>query len=284
MGCSGTEDALRRPNGVAVRPDGGIVVSDFLHSRLVVFDSDLAFERTIGREGSGRNQLFRVFGLSVGADDAVFVVNRVPRPEGARGQRREWQVKKFVKAREASVTVIGGEDAWFEGIAPGPDGSLFLGNAGEGTLTMLDADLAVATHLGPSGRPKTLTRSGDDLWVVYDNEHRVVRTTLTGRVTLDLGPDSTHGRDLWFPSSVAVCPAGWVAVADLGNHRVQRFAFDGTLLGGFAPADAGPTQPLQLLDIGVSPDCERLYLVDSKGNRVLVTTVDGEVIRELHAW
>ena len=42
--------------------------------------------------------------------------------------------------------------------------------------------------------------------------------------------------------------------------------------------------PKQLMDLAVSPDCERLYLVDSKGNRVLVTTVDGEVLLEISSW
>jgi hypothetical protein len=38
------------------------------------------------------------------------------------------------------------------------------------------------------------------------------------------------------------------------------------------------------MDLAVSPDCSRLYLVDSKGNRVLVTTPDGHVLQTLDRW
>ena len=88
---------------------------------------------------------------------------------------------------------------------------------------------------------------------------------------------------LSFPSAIAVCAGAWFAVADLGNHRVQRFDLDGRFLDAFAPDRAGADQPVQLLSLDVSPDCERLYLADSKGDRVLVTRPDGEVLRDIRS-
>ena len=54
--------------------------------------------------------------------------------------------------------------------------------------------------------------------------------------------------------------------------------------GPFEPAPAGPKQPLQLLDVTVSPSCDRLYLVDSKGGRVLITTPEGKLIHTIAKW
>ena len=95
--------------------------------------------------------------------------------------------------------------------------------------------------------------------------------------------DAGHGPPR-FPSAIAVCPDQWYAIADYGNHRVQRYGVDGAWLGEFAPDDAGPDRLGQLMDLAVSPTCDRLYLVDSKGDRVLVTTPDGQLLHVLDRW
>ncbi len=98
------------------------------------------------------------------------------------------------------------------------------------------------------------------------------------------GAEGTSPGQLRFPQAVASCPGRWVAVADLGNHQVVRFDWSGRHLGSFAPEPAGPKKPPQIVHIEVSADCGRMYVVDSKGSRVLVTTPEGEVLQTLASW
>jgi hypothetical protein len=119
--------------------------------------------------------------------------------------------------------------------------------------------------------------------VIEKSRHRVSRMTSGGAEERVLLQDEGHGPPS-FPTALAVCRDEWFAVADLGNHRVQRYTIDGRWLGGFVPEPAGPDQPVQLLDLALSADCGRLYLVDSKGDRVLVTDPEGEVLQVLSRW
>jgi hypothetical protein len=143
-----------------------------------------------------------------------------------------------------------------------------------------------APEPGPLGKEQpfrglaSLRRVGDGFWTAEQDLHQVRRLDAQFRQILAFGEEGEAPGQLRFPQDVAVCPDRWVAVADLGNYRVQRFDLEGRFLDGFEPAPAGPTQPVQLLELLLSQDCTRLYLVDSKGDRVLVTTPHGEVLAE----
>ncbi|MEZ4236383.1 MAG: hypothetical protein R3F59_09520 [Myxococcota bacterium] len=195
--------------------------------------------------------------------------------------------------REAERITLDGRtlqpNGWIDAVAPGRGGGWIVADSANGELVEVDREGRRSGTYGgiprPDAAPSALEPDGDDLWVLEQSRHRLTRLGRGGvRQPLALQDD---GEGLpRFPSAAAVCRAqGWVAIADFGNHRVQRFALaDGAALGAFAPAEAGPDRPVQLMDLAVSPDCSKLYLVDSKGDRLLVTTPEGELLREVHAW
>lgn len=293
VGCSSVPHELARPNRVALGPDGLVYVSDFHHDRVVVFDSDGGFVRTFGSQGIGKDQLWRVTAMSVARDGALVVANRRPESDDLNHAIR-FELKRFVDGREVERTVLDGRtlqaDGWVDGIAESPVGTWIIADNTHGELVEVDVEGRRVGRFGgiprPDAAPSALVRDGDAMWVVEQNRHRVTRMAPRGdEKTLELHDDG-H-RPPRFPSAMGVCHGAgedWIAIADFGNHRLQRYDLDGAWLAEFNPAPVGVDQPVQLMDLAVSADCARLYLVDSKGNRVLVTTPDGEILQTLDRW
>ena len=280
---------LSRPNALAVAPDGTLYVSDFGHDRIVMFDPSGQHQSHFGSRGLARGQLWRVYALAVDTDDSLLVANRRPEDASTR-QGTVWEVKRFRGGREVDTLRFDGhfssEAHSMNSIAVADDGQLLVANPGGGELFLVDAQGSFVGAFGgvlhQEASPHAVVRDADAYWVVDQAQHGMYRVTSSGAEPFFLD-DGGHG-PLSFPSAVAVCPGQWLAVADLGNHRVQRFDLEGTHLGGFAPERAGPDQPVQLLGIATDASCERLYLADSKGDRVLVTDLDGTVLRTHHGW
>lgn len=289
LACAPTvPDALARPNALAVAPDGTLYVSDFGHDRIVAFRPDGSVERVFGFEGLGEGALYRVYAMTVDDDGALVVANRRP-PDAASRDGHVWEVKRFVDGVETEVHRIGplGSRAHtMSGIAPLGD-HLLVANPGGGKLFELDeAGRDVGTYGGVLERgaaPNAIAADTDGFWVVDQARHRVDRVRpAQGLQRMTLEVDEAGA--LSFPSSVAVCPGEWLVVSDLGHHQVQRYDREGHWLGAFAPEPAGPDQPAQLLAVAVAPGCERIYVADSKGDRVLVVSPEGETLDVYDTW
>jgi DNA-binding beta-propeller fold protein YncE len=67
---------LRHPDGVAVAPDGKIVVSDTGHDRIVTFSPDGTERAAFGTSGSGPGQLDRPQDLAIAPGGEVYVADQ----------------------------------------------------------------------------------------------------------------------------------------------------------------------------------------------------------------
>ncbi len=285
LACAPPEPSgLSRPNALAVGRDGSVFVSDFGNDRVVELDADGDVVRRFGRHGLGIGELWRVYALAADADGSLLVANRRPEDETT-SRGITWEVKRFVDGKQTEVLPFTGhfdsEAHTMSALAVRDDGSLLVANPAGGELFLLNREGSYQGAFGgvlrSDAAPQGLAVTGADAWVVEQRTHRVLRVQKGGAETFPLRYGEPGA--VSFPSSIAVCPDQWIAIADLGNHRVQRFDLEGNFLDSFAPERAGPDQPVQLLAVGVSPDCSRLYLADSKGDRLLITSPDGEVIR-----
>ncbi|MEQ1504660.1 MAG: NHL repeat-containing protein [Myxococcota bacterium] len=291
VACAAVPSELDRPNRVAIGPDGTVYVSDFHHDRIVVFGPDGVFRRAFGRQGIGEDQLWRVTALVVDRDGTVVVANRRPESDALKSEI-QFEIKRFdTDGDELATLPLDGrtlqDDGWVDAVVPTDRGTWVVADSTHGELVEIDAHGSRVGRFGgiprPDAAPSALTLDRDAVWVVEQNRHRVTRVGPGGDERELVLDDAGHGLPR-FPSALAVCPDQWYAIADYGNHRVQRYGVDGAWLGEFAPASAGPDRPVQLMDLAVSPACDRLYLVDSKGDRVLVTTPDGHVLHVLDRW
>lgn len=292
VGCSAPERHLSRPNAVAISGDE-IHVSDFHHQRIVTFNLDGSVLRTFGRQGLGRNQLWEVWGLLTDPDSGdLFVLNE--RPTSSTEETRVREIKTFRDGQEVSAVALSLADGtapeWSEGISRDPAGRWTLSSVSQSTLVQFEADGSYRAALDapedgePFKSPSALHQENSALWVIEQFEHRIRRLNTNSRQTLVFGEEGASPGQLRFPKALDLCPGGWVAVADLGNYRIQRYSLAGDYRDGFEPSPTSPDSPVQLVDVAVSPDCERLYLVDSKGDRVLVTDPEGAPLLELSSW
>jgi len=288
--CDASPVAWQRPNLLQPTPAGGLAIADFHNHQIVVLGPTGAPQQRFGELGLGPGQLWRIWGLLAGPDDRLIVLNR--RLRSLADKRPLWEIKEFVRGVEVRAIRLPlpapERPTLLAGPAPAPDGGFFVGEGTAGLLLRYTADWQLveqrpAPRDGPPFGPiSALRRRGDDLWLVEQYRHRVRRLAGDGRQLLLLEDEGSGPGELLFPAAVDCCPAqGWLAVADTGNLRVQRFDLQGRPLDGFSPAPARPDRPVQLRDLLVSPDCSRLYLLDSTGNRLLVTTPQGELLQVL---
>ena len=86
------------------------------------------------------------------------------------------------------------------------------------------------------------------------------------------------------PRGLRVAPDGSIYVADSGNHRIQHFSADGTVLqawGTFADLSKGAAPGgtfNEPWDVAVAPDGS-VYVADTWNHRVQKFTADGKFVK-----
>ncbi len=294
VGCERPPRRLTRPNVIAVDAAGNLFVSDMLNARIVRFDAQGRFLGTIGRRGLGRGRLWRPWGLAALPDGAIAVVNHSLRTlDDPNSFYRE--VKVFGpdgSERLAFSATPPGEEAvgWPEDILPIP-GGFIVADHERNALLFFDRQGTFQRKLHeidggpPLTSPCAPRLAGDgSLWLTEYKAHRVRRITLDGRELLRIGREGEGSGEFLFPYSMAISKDGWIAIADLGNFRIERYDWSGRRLGGFAPKPAGPDVQAQLVDLEVTPD-GLLWITDSKGGRLLGCRPEtGEVVRTISSW
>ncbi len=281
---------LRRPNGVALTAEGQLLVSDFQNARVARFGADGRFISAHASRGLGEGRIWQAWGLAAQPGGGFVVVDHLL--DDVESQTSYLRLAKVFDAQGrqvASFSLTPPDDrgaGWPEGIEPLPGGGWVVGDHERDALLFFDAEGHFQRSLHEiAGGPPLLAPGGPRLrggrlFVTEYSEHRVRAITLEGAQLLSLGGEGVEPGQLLFPSAVDVAPDGWIAVADLGNYRVQRFEADGSLRDVITPTPASAHQPVQLEDLIVGPSGQ-LYLCDSKGNRVLVYAEDGTLVRTI---
>jgi len=129
---------------VAFGPDGGFVVADSNHQRVVRFDADRVMVGSWGSFGAGPGQFVSPFGITVGPDGFVYVVDD-----------STCRVEVFEPSGNYLYTVAGGAelaDRCTNNVIVDRDGTPYLASGGRG-------DPWLITAFGPDGR--VLRRIGE---------------------------------------------------------------------------------------------------------------------------
>lgn len=197
-----------------------------------------------------------------------------------------------------------------EGLAIGPDGSLFIADtahqrirrvAPNGVITTLagngqygysgDGGLATAAKLYD---PKGIAVNKDGILFIadYDN-HRIRRVGLDGIITTIAGNGNSRSSgdggpataaELHFPSDIAVGPDGSLFIAETSGNRIRRIGPDGIITtvagnGGFGgPNGDGGLARTALVagPTGVSVTSDgTLFIAETGGNRIRRIGLDG---------
>ncbi len=280
--------ALSRPCNIDVRPDGQVFVSDFHNVRVVVFDPQGHLVDAVGSRGFGESELWGVGDVAALPDGGFAVINqaraslddlKTPRPE----------IKIFdAMGREARAfsTLVGVDKTSLPtAVAVIPDG-LAVADIGHHRISLFSSDGIPERVIDrvkggpPISAPTGLRYRADRLWIAEGRQHRVRALSLDGAQVLSVGTEGSADGQLLFPHAVDASDEGWFVVADLGNYRLQRFSAEGEHLLTIVPSPARPDLRVQLNDVAVGP-AGLIYAVDAKGDRVLVYSPDGALVRVL---
>lgn len=181
----------------------------------------------------------------------------------------------------APVSVIGrpgqaeGELQSPRGIAMGPDGLLYVADAGNHRIQVFQPD--PATQEASNGR---FVRGWGGFCDLGEGAAGCVDPDGSGPQPLGAG----QFKEPW---GIAVAADGTVYVADTWNHRIQRFSPEGTFLNTWGQfGQAGPDQSAGELnyfygprDIAVGAD-GMVYVTDTGNKRVQVFNADGRFVGE----
>ena len=282
----GPGDVLRRPCNVDVRDNGEVLVSDFHNVRVVVFDPQGQMVTSVGSRGFGQGELWGVGDVAVLPDGGFAVINQAraslddlstPRPE----------VKIFDAdgVETAAFSTLLGVDVSSlpTGVAVIPDG-LAVSDIGHHRISLFSSKglpVRVIDRIKggpPVAAPSGLRFRGGRLWIAEGKRHRVRALSLDGQQILSVGSEGSEDGQMLFPHAVDVAPEGWFVVADLGNYRLQRFSAQGEHLLTITPSPARADVRVQLNDVAVGP-AGLIYAVDAKGDRVLVYSSEGALVR-----
>jgi len=278
-GGPGTEPGrFRDPTGIAVA-GGEVFVSDARNGRIQVFDATGRFLRAFGQPGDGPGELGRPMNLTVYRGELyvpeymndrvqVFALDGTPRhilgePGSGPGQLDAPGGVAFT--REGNLLVV---DFYNQRVQEWrPDGSFVRqwGTTGE-----------VGVGAGELNYPTDVAAArGGGFYVADGYNDRVQAFAADGSVSHRWG--GPFAMDVfgpfrgWFAvaTSVAVDARGDVFAADFYNHRIQKFAADGTFLTSFGEQGSGPGAFEHAMAVAVAAD-GRVYATDLLNQRVTV--------------
>jgi sugar lactone lactonase YvrE len=251
--------------GVALLPNGDVVVCDTGYGRVHVFSADLAHKRVIGSLGSGRGQL--QYPADVAADSAgnIYVA--------------DFFGNKVVKydTDGTVVTEFGSEGkgaGQFEGpsgIAVMPDGSIWVADQLNDRLEQFTAAGTYVTAVTGISRPAGMTSAGLFPYVVASGDGAVYRLSGTKAVRVFGAPGEAENL-ITSAADLAVDAKGNIYVADRGTGElavpaVKVFSSSGQYRRSFGqyPADMTDIQDNEVLSPGgvaVAPD-GTVYVMNS---------------------
>jgi PKD repeat protein/sugar lactone lactonase YvrE len=231
---------FHRPQGVAVDMNY-IYVADTLNHRVQIFNRDTrAYVATIGGSfGTGNYRFKYPTDVAVDAAGNIYVADfhnkRVQQYNSSRVYQRTYGT--------TGVSYLAANDRFYhpEGVAVGPDGSIYIAEGHGMRLVKLDAAGVPQWAVGEAGQP---------------------------------GGDQTR---FSFLTDVAVSPQGYIFTTEAwgsvpwigGNHRVKIYRPDGAFVGSFGGYGSGNYQ--FIAPYGITIDhTGKVYIADRDNHRVQI--------------
>jgi DNA-binding beta-propeller fold protein YncE len=301
IGCSTSGAEFKRPNGVAVAPDGTLRVMDLGHYRVAHVSPTGTLLDTFGQLGTGAGQLYS--GWDIVLDDAlnVYVCNQVRNESG-------YVVHDGVKvftSRGEFLRELGPEDYPADpgarvrkayGLDIDNQQRIYVADYATNTVRVFERDgRQLAEFFGRSGIAAGEFDGLNDVAVddkrgylyAVDNVNARVQQfflSMSDGGTLAVKYRSTFGGygqadgQFAYPHYVAVNDQnGLVYVADMANRRIQVFDPEGIYVGVFAPPNV---VDWQVMGLAVADD-DAIYAADAFNNAVWVFEPDGRLRRRL---
>jgi DNA-binding beta-propeller fold protein YncE len=228
-GTHGSGDGqFNGPEGLAVDAVGNVYVADFGNHRVEKFTPAGAYLTQWGTFGVGAGQFQYPLGVAVDASGNVYVADHM-----------NFRIQKFTDtgAFVAQWGTPGSGDGQFynpTGVAVDASGNVYVCDSGNSGLhnDRVQKFSPTGAYLTQWGTHGSGAGQFDTTWglavdaagnVADFRNHRIECFTDTGAYLKQWGTQGSGDGQFYFPYSVAADAAGNLYVAEVGNHRVQKF-------------------------------------------------------------
>nr|MBA3488521.1 SMP-30/gluconolactonase/LRE family protein [Longispora sp. (in: high G+C Gram-positive bacteria)] len=290
-----------RPYGMAMELDGGVLIADRNHSRILKRNTNGVITTIAGiNQGFGGDGGFAINaalnepeGVAVAPDGDVYIADTYNN-----------RIRKITAVTGIISTVAGNGwqgyngdnglavNAAFHrpsGIAVAANGDVFISDTQNHVIRRITAVTGIITTIAGTGRPgfkgdgvsAVRARLHNPIGIAVDADgnivfadmenHRIRRIDADGIITTIAGPHRVR-----WPIAIAVDANGNIIFADSGHHRIRRISTDGTVktiagtgYQGFF-GDAGPAIDAWLsAPRGVAVDVNGdIFVADTLNNRI----------------
>ncbi len=246
-GGPATSAQLYYPRGVALAPDGSLLIADTNNSRIRRLDPDGTISTVVGTGGLGAGGegdggpatdaiLGRPYGIAVAADGTIYIADAY-----------SYKVRRV--APDGTISTVAGDPGrWLNiphAVAVGIDGTVFIADLdrirrinGDGSISVVAGDQA---GFGGDGGPAVSARLSspyglavgmDGTLYIADTLNQRIRRidsdgniwTVAGDGAMGFSGDGGPAASAEFrtPSGVAVSADGTLYIADTNNNRIRR--------------------------------------------------------------
>ena len=236
------------PRGIALAPDGRVVVSDVGNHRIQVFSSEGQALKFFGSKGFEDGQLLGCRCLDVGVAHEGKEGSFIFAADHSNHRIQVFDFEGNPLWKFGSVGIESGELSYPYSVAVSKRGErIYVAEQGNQRVQVFNSEGSFLRRWPiKDGVQLTLTLmapegGGDDEKVIVADQanHNVLIYAADGQLLKKIGSMGSGKGQMMHPSGVAVAPGGYLIVADRNNHRLQLFSPDGSFLESFDGKDEG---------------------------------------------